>query len=74
MSVFEYPLDVEQIQELLLHRYPFLMIDRVLEFTKEPLPTVTVCAKALPVNISSPTNTNKNRLYLVITLFPLSDL
>ena len=41
MSDYQCPLDSVQIQELLLHRYPFLLIDRVLTFTKDPLPTVT---------------------------------
>lgn len=41
MSDYQYPLDTVQIQKLLRHRYPFLLIDRVLGFTKEPEPTVT---------------------------------
>jgi 3-hydroxyacyl-[acyl-carrier-protein] dehydratase len=41
MSDYQCPLEVEQIQELLLHRYPFLLLDRVLEFSNEPEPWVT---------------------------------
>lgn len=41
MSAYECPFDVDKIQELLLHRYPFLLIDRIIEFTKEPKPVVT---------------------------------
>lgn len=41
MSAYQYPLDVEQIQALLLHRYPFLLIDRVLDYTDDPEPCVT---------------------------------
>ena len=41
MSGYKCPLDIEQIQELLLHRYPFLLIDRVLEFKSGPEPCVT---------------------------------
>ena len=29
------PLDITQIREILPHRYPFLLIDRVLEFNEE---------------------------------------
>ncbi len=49
MSAYECPFDVEKIQELLLHRYPFLMIDRVIEFTKDPEPAVTA-SKNVTVN------------------------
>ena len=34
------PIDVEQIQELLPHRYPFLLVDRVVEI----VPDVSVVA------------------------------
>lgn len=32
---FNPPLDITQIREILPHRYPFLLIDRVLEFNEE---------------------------------------
>jgi len=41
MSAYECPLDVEQIQGLLLHRYPFLLLDRVLDYNDDPEPCVT---------------------------------
>ncbi len=41
MSAYQFPLDVEQIQELLLHRYPFLLIDRVTDYRSDPEPCVT---------------------------------
>ena len=40
-SKFSLPLETEQIMELLPHRYPFLMLDRVVEYTTEPEPRVT---------------------------------
>jgi 3-hydroxyacyl-[acyl-carrier-protein] dehydratase len=32
--------DVEKILELLPHRYPFLLVDRVLEYSLEDIPTI----------------------------------
>ncbi|MDR1075355.1 MAG: 3-hydroxyacyl-ACP dehydratase FabZ [Xanthomonadaceae bacterium] len=29
------PIDVETIQSLIMHRYPFLMVDRIIEFEKD---------------------------------------
>jgi len=34
------PIDTEQIMQLLPHRYPFLMIDRVVSYETEPEPRV----------------------------------
>ena len=31
------PLDVERIREILPHRYPFLMVDRIVEYNADPL-------------------------------------
>src|ERR1041385_6814114 len=42
----EMPLRAEQILGLLPHRYPFLLIDRVLELTDERV----LCVKNLPFN------------------------
>lgn len=39
-DVMTLPIDVEQIQELLPHRYPFLLVDRVIEL----VPDVSVVA------------------------------
>lgn len=36
------PLDIEQIKAMLPHRYPFLLIDRVIGFQRSPRPTVQV--------------------------------
>ena len=32
---FKLPVNVEEIQQLLPHRYPFLLVDRVLELTPD---------------------------------------
>lgn len=38
---FELPIEVAQIRKLLPHRYPFLLVDRVLAYTLEPEKTLT---------------------------------
>lgn len=38
---FELPIEVEQIKRLLPHRYPFLLVDRVLAYTLDPEKTLT---------------------------------
>ena len=35
------PMDVESIQQLIAHRYPFLMIDRITDLEFEPVPVIT---------------------------------
>jgi len=36
----ERPIDIEKILDLLPHRYPFLLVDRVLEYQLEGTPTI----------------------------------
>ena len=46
VSALKLPLDVAAIQRLLPHRYPFLLVDRVTEFTGEDC----VALKNVPIN------------------------
>ena len=39
--MIETPIEIEEIQRILPHRYPFLLIDRVLSYTLEPEITLT---------------------------------
>jgi len=38
---FELPIEINQIKELLPHRYPLLLVDRVIDYTLEPEVTLT---------------------------------
>jgi len=38
---FELPIEIDQIKRLLPHRYPFLLVDRVLAYTLDPEKTLT---------------------------------
>lgn len=38
---FELPIEVKQIRQMLPHRYPFLLVDRVIAYTLEPAKTLT---------------------------------
>src|SRR5690554_2539088 len=46
---FKLPIEVEQIRRLLPHRYPFLLVDRVLAYSLEPEKTLTA-VKNVSVN------------------------
>jgi len=39
--IFETPIEISDIKKLLPHRYPFLLVDRVLAYTLEPEKTLT---------------------------------
>jgi 3-hydroxyacyl-[acyl-carrier-protein] dehydratase len=39
--MIETPIEIDEIQKILPHRYPFLLIDRVLSYTLEPEITLT---------------------------------
>jgi len=39
--MIETPIEIEEIKKILPHRYPFLLIDRVLSYTLEPEITLT---------------------------------
>ena len=41
MNELEKPLDIEEILAVLSHRYPFLLIDRVISFTNGEQPEIT---------------------------------
>ena len=38
---FELPIEINRIKELLPHRYPLLLVDRVIDYTLEPEVTLT---------------------------------
>ena len=40
-NMIETPIEIDVIQKILPHRYPFLLIDRVLSYTLEPEVTLT---------------------------------
>ena len=40
-KLFELPIEINQIKELLPHRYPLLLVDRVLDYSLEPEITLT---------------------------------
>jgi 3-hydroxyacyl-[acyl-carrier-protein] dehydratase len=40
-NMIETPIEIDDIQKILPHRYPFLLIDRVLSYTLEPEITLT---------------------------------
>jgi 3-hydroxyacyl-[acyl-carrier-protein] dehydratase len=40
-QIFETPIECAEIEKLLPHRYPFLLIDRVISYTLEPEITLT---------------------------------
>ena len=40
-QIFETPIETAEIEKLLPHRYPFLLIDRVISYTLEPEITLT---------------------------------
>jgi len=46
---FELPIEVNTIKRLLPHRYPFLLVDRVLDYSLEPEKTLTA-VKNVSVN------------------------
>jgi 3-hydroxyacyl-[acyl-carrier-protein] dehydratase len=46
---FELPIEINQIKRLLPHRYPFLLVDRVLAYTLDPEKTLTA-VKNVSVN------------------------
>lgn len=46
---FELPIEVKQIRRMLPHRYPFLLVDRVIAYTLEPEKTLTA-VKNVSVN------------------------
>ncbi len=40
-KMIETPIEIDEIRKILPHRYPFLLIDRVLSYTLEPETTLT---------------------------------
>lgn len=40
-NIIEAPFDINEIKRILPHRYPFLLVDRVLSYTLEPEKTLT---------------------------------
>lgn len=46
---FELPIEVKQIKRMLPHRYPFLLVDRVIAYTLDPAKTLTA-VKNVSVN------------------------
>ena len=40
-QLFNLPIEINQIKELLPHRYPLLLVDRVIDYTLEPEITLT---------------------------------
>lgn len=46
---FELPIEIEQIKRFLPHRYPFLLVDRVLAYSLDPEKTLTA-VKNVSVN------------------------
>lgn len=40
-KIIEAPFDINEIKRILPHRYPFLLVDRVLSYTLEPEKTLT---------------------------------
>ena len=40
-KLFKLPIEINQIKELLPHRYPLLLVDRVLDYSLEPEVTLT---------------------------------
>ena len=40
-KLFDLPIEINQIKELLPHRYPLLLVDRVLDYSLEPEVTLT---------------------------------
>jgi 3-hydroxyacyl-[acyl-carrier-protein] dehydratase len=48
-NMIETPIEIDEIQKILPHRYPFLLIDRVLSYTLEPEITLTA-VKNISIN------------------------
>ena len=40
-KLFDLPIEINQIKELLPHRYPLLLVDRVIDYSLEPEVTLT---------------------------------
>lgn len=50
-TTIETPIDINEIKRILPHRYPFLLVDRVLSYTLEPEKTLTAIKN---VTVSEP--------------------
>lgn len=40
-KIFDLPIEINQIKKLLPHSYPFLLVDRVISYSLEPVATLT---------------------------------
>ena len=52
-KLFDLPIEINKIKELLPHRYPLLLVDRVIDYSLEPEVILTAIKN---VTVNEPTN------------------